>query len=118
MEHERKTESLRIFKILKSFYEGQLYTFECFGKLQFITSVLGMSRMFLGTELQETVEECPEYFSPNVVPPAHCFLFQVFNKHYLECIAQKIDDKNLLFHIFFYFHQKMLPEDATIHSLS
>jgi len=48
----------------------------------------------------------------------HCFLFQVFNKHYLECIAQKIDDKNLLFHIFFYFHQKMLPEDATIHSLS
>ena len=27
--------------------------------------------MFLGTELQETVEECPEYFSPNVVPPEH-----------------------------------------------
>ena len=32
-----------------------------------------MSRMFLGTELQETVEECPEYFSPNVVPPEHCW---------------------------------------------
>ena len=29
--------------------------------------------MFLGTELQETVEECPEYFSPNVVPPEHCW---------------------------------------------
>ena len=24
-------------------------------------------------ELQETVEECPEYFSPNVVPPEHCW---------------------------------------------
>ena len=29
--------------------------------------------MFVGTELQETVEACPEYFSPNVVPPEHCW---------------------------------------------
>ena len=36
----------------------------------------------------------------------HCFLFQVFNKYYLECIAQKIDDKNLLFHILFIFTKK------------
>ena len=62
---------------------------------------------FLGTLEKNIFDVC-----------THCFLFQVFNKHYLKCIATKIDGKNLLFHIFFYFHQKMLPEDATIHSLS
>ena len=35
----------------------------------------------------------------------HCFLFQVFNKHYLECIATKIDGKNFCF-TFFEFSPK------------
>ena len=29
--------------------------------------------MVLGTELQETVEECPESLSPKGVPPEHCW---------------------------------------------
>ena len=29
--------------------------------------------MVLATELQETVEECPENLSPKGVPPEHCW---------------------------------------------
>ena len=35
----------------------------------------------------------------------HCFLFQVFNKHYLECIAKKIMEKTFCF-TFFEFSPK------------